>query len=283
MTLARRLLEVSLHRTISRPGDARLVIMAIDRQMPALDAAIAPIRRELTYRRLQLALLEGELKLARELADTLYDDQSEDIWSQVGNRALFRWGAAQWPDRQGMGRDVRMLTDLLVRYGERVLAEYDGDESAFTRTDAAQVALFVAEASHERWVRSREAVDGQRGLALYRRLLEVRPRNARFLRAAGLLGEAMGERSDALGWWRTLVSGSSQGSAEWYEAKFHLVKLVSAADPTRAIELIKQHVLLHPDYGPDPWGERLRALERRLIANRGAAQPVAGEEGRDGE
>jgi hypothetical protein len=36
-----------------------------------------------------------------------------------------------------------------------------------------------------------------------------------------------------------------------------------------------QHRQLHPDLGPEPWGARLRELERSLIGVQPTAEPVA--------
>jgi hypothetical protein len=95
-------------------------------------------------------------------------------------------------------------------------------------------------------------------------LIERRPRNARFLRLAGLLAEQFDDLPRALECWRTLVSGTAQGSAAWYEAKFHQITVLVQIDPDRARSVLAQHRLLHPDYGPKPWGERLRRVAAEL-------------------
>jgi hypothetical protein len=43
-----------------------------------------------------------------------------------------------------------------------------------------------------------------------------------------------------------------------------LLETLAVIDPPRARAVLAQHVALQPSYGPEPWGERLRAVERTL-------------------
>ena len=97
-----------------------------------------------------------------------------------------------------------------------------------------------------------------------RALLQHQSSNGRFLRAAGELSEAVGDDDTALSCWRRLVSGSRAGTERWFEARYRVLTLLSEIDPDRAREVMRQHKILQPDYGPDPWGARLKALDIRL-------------------
>src|SRR5690606_20735093 len=68
----------------------------------------------------------------------------------------------------------------------------------------------------------------------------------------------------ALDAWRRLLAGLHQGSADWYEARYHSLRLLWQTDPDTAREVMTQHRLLHPDFGPDPWGQRLRDLNAQM-------------------
>ncbi|HBZ97846.1 MAG TPA: hypothetical protein DEO57_08370 [Phycisphaerales bacterium] len=64
--------------------------------------------------------------------------------------------------------------------------------------------------------------------------------------------------------WRLLVSGTASGSDSWFEARVNLLELLEELDPEHARSVLQQHLVLFPDWGPEPWGSRLRATQRRL-------------------
>ena len=93
----------------------------------------------------------------------------------------------------------------------------------------------------------------------------MRPANASFLQATARLSEKFEKPQQALDCWRTILSGSEVRSAAWFEAKFHQISMLMALGQSqRAREVLTQHIQLNPDYGPDPWGAKLKGLERRL-------------------
>ena len=47
-------------------------------------------------------------------------------------------------------------------------------------------------------------------------------------------------------------------------ARYESTRLLADEDPDAARDAIAQHAVLYPDFGPDPWGDRLRALDARL-------------------
>jgi hypothetical protein len=53
-------------------------------------------------------------------------------------------------------------------------------------------------------------------------------------------------------------------SQEWYEARYQSLRLLFLVDAPRAREAMKQHVLLYPDYGPEPWGKKLKELDQTM-------------------
>src|SRR5205807_1917818 len=73
-----------------------------------------------------------------------------------------------------------------------------------------------------------------------------------------------GDVQAALAAWRELMSGLTAGSAEWYEARYHSLRLLWKADAPAAVEAMRQHVLLHPEFGPEPWGTKLRELQNSM-------------------
>ena len=64
--------------------------------------------------------------------------------------------------------------------------------------------------------------------------------------------------------WGRLAAALPPGDPAWYESRFESIRLLSEEDPDAARDAITQHAVLYPDYGPEPWGDRLRALDARL-------------------
>jgi hypothetical protein len=155
------------------------------------------------------------------------------------------------------------------------------DQAALEDRNVLSVHVATARALERRWSQGFGESEGRGALAVYEKLLAFRPRNAAFLRACADLAESFGENEKALGWWRRLVAGLDASRDEWFEARFRVVRLLEASDPDRAREVLVQHRQLHPDYGPDPWGARLRHLHARLDPTL-APKPKTPEGGDDG-
>ncbi|MHC4106564.1 MAG: hypothetical protein ACYSTY_00610 [Planctomycetota bacterium] len=261
----RRILEVALSDGIERLVAARAALDALQDLGSKEGLSLSHHQDELAYRRVQERLLSQDPRSAEALADQLWSSDHESIWSRLAARALFEYGMRQWKSSTGsavLGDEAAL--ELVVRHGGRVLREYEDDPDALDRLRVLTYHAMVAEAAQAIWERTRDERRGSAALFLYERLLDKRPRDARFLRAAANLAEALGDPAQALDRWRSLVAGSEVGSERWFEAKAHVIALLVRSDPQRALAVIEQHKLLHPDYGPEPWGSRIRVLEARL-------------------
>ena len=76
--------------------------------------------------------------------------------------------------------------------------------------------------------------------------------------------ESAGDADAALDCYRSLLAGYDPGSAQWFNAKVHLLRLLIETDPARAREVFDQHKLLYPDLAPEPFRSQMRAIERDL-------------------
>ena len=260
----RRILEVALGDSMERLVAARAAFEAVGelhRRRPQVLAAHAD---EINYRRVQEGLLRGDPDRAETIADQLWAVDRDGAWSQLAARAIFKYALDRWHSRETGPSHSAAVLDLVVRHGGRVLREYDDDPGALDRPSVLAYHAAVAEAALEIWERTNDQTRGRAALFLYEKLLGKRPRAAKFLRATGLLSERLGNPEQALACWRTLVAGSDVGTDRWYEAKFHVISLLLSTDPDRARAVIDQHKRLHPEYGPEPWGSRLRGLDARI-------------------
>ncbi|HUT94302.1 MAG TPA: hypothetical protein VMY37_32885 [Thermoguttaceae bacterium] len=96
------------------------------------------------------------------------------------------------------------------------------------------------------------------------KILAVYPNDQGYLRRAGLALFQAESYDRALPHWRKLLAGLPRESVVWYEAKYHQLACLIEVDEARAREVFGQFELLHPDFGPEPWREKLRSLQRRL-------------------
>ena len=84
------------------------------------------------------------------------------------------------------------------------------------------------------------------------------------MKANAELAEEDGKLDEALGHWRGALTRLNPSDIRWYEAKYYLIRVLIKVDPERAREVIEQHELLNPSYGPSPWGERIAQLAKRI-------------------
>lgn len=285
VTRCRMLLEVALADGVMRVAAARQAFTWLEELRDEHGADLSPFEDELGYRRLLERLYANDVDGAVALADELWERDASSIWARLGARAMFNHAHRRWLD---VGDDAEIdlgTLRLIDRYGGRILRETAGDPVALASPAVLAYHATVAEADRLIWQRTGDEERGRAALTLYERLLRDRPANARFLRATARLSEALGKPEQALECWRTLLAGSDVRSDVWFEAKFHQVKvLIDLGRLRRAREVLEQHVMLNPDYGPDPWGPRLKGLEQRLIEDEPAASGAddtapAGEEG----
>ncbi len=270
----RRILEVALAAGIARLTAASQVLEDLADLAETGNMDLSAVRDEIDCRRVQERLLAEDPVAAEAAAEALWARSPDSAWARLAELSLLRYGV----ERAG---SATAHLDLVRRHGRRVIAAYEDRPEALRDREVFSQHAAVAQAMFESWQRGGDPATGTEALAIYQRLLEVAPNDARFLHSAGTLAERL-ERGDvALNCWRALASGSEPGSDRWYEARFHQLAVLATIDPARARQVMDQHRLLHPEYGPPPWGERFRQLDHRIGAA-GAPQSAGPAEGRSG-
>ncbi|UCD75683.1 MAG: hypothetical protein JSV91_01965 [Phycisphaerales bacterium] len=273
----RRILEVSLTDGVGRLVAAAGALRAFDELAATRSFDASALADEIDYRRTQERLGWDDVRTAGSIADSLWSRDPDSDWTRLAQRAMFRHARRAWKDPADEAGDDRGPIALVIHFGQRVLEEYEDDPQSLS--DPAVLGYFavVGEALMTRWMRSGSESDGRTALALYDLLIRVRPRNGVFLRSLAVLCERLGHTERALGYWRRLVAGRAMGSEEWYEAKYHLLELLYETDPQRAREVMDQHRQLNREYGPAPWGARLKGLDQRIDERLGRAAAEGGE------
>lgn len=261
---ARRVLDVLLTRGVARVNDARRILDRLETARAAGLMDLKEVSGELDYRRFQAQILSGGFEEAAKWCDDLWKTDPQSAFAQSASLALYARAVEDW---QIMPDDARLDETLrrIVLYGRRALRSA-GDPPSPAENANAAIMLNVSDAALTLDAMTNGADTALRTLAetWFAILLEAQPRDFRVLRGAALVAERTGHADEALAHWRLAMSGSPETTAQWYDAKYHFIRLLNTSEPPRALEVMDQHVLLHPDYGPAPWGEQLRTLHEQM-------------------
>lgn len=224
---------------------------------------------ELTYRRLQIALARDRESDAVALGERLAAMGPPGAqFAAAADRLMYKRVLAKWK-ASGSESDAQ----LVVRIGRRVIDKIGDGKDAML--DPAVITLYASVAAAATTLAHGDAAQGMRevAIALDRAILRVQPRLEESLRRLGANAEAGGDVATAMECWTTIFSASPQRSAAWFEARYESLRLLAALDGARARQAMDQHKLLFPDFGPAPWGDKLRELDLSIPA--APAQPPA--------
>ncbi|MBL0922178.1 MAG: hypothetical protein IBJ10_08640 [Phycisphaerales bacterium] len=261
LLLARQVLEVSLTPSAPDLRAASLAINALESMLAARVVDLTPYEDELLFRRLQTAIGAGDEAEAARLGDELHRraEAGGGPFARAGLGLLLQRAATAW--RAGAHDQDRARE--MVRTGLRALAaDWMGLNDAARLT----VRVYVGEAAAWLWDNAQDAPALELAIEMHRLALERQPNDGALLRRMATLSAAHGDTRAALGAWTRLLAGADVASPAWFEARAHVIELTAIDNPDGAREMLAQHRALHPDYGPAPWGPRLRALDERLAA-----------------
>jgi len=271
--LMRQMLHVSVSPRSPDLARARELLDGVDRVLEA--AGLAPgsigpsFEHEIAFRRLQLAAAEGDAARVDSLAEKLAG--VEGPYAEAADRYVFRWAVGRFKENPGSMTDARRV----VRHGARVMAAVGGSVDAFAARGIGSVAESVASAARAIWQAEGDTsmrdlairVDGSR--------IEAGRADAASLRRYASMTEEAGQLDETARAWRRLSAATEAPNPAWFEARYNLIRVLSETDPELAAQTMEQHAALHPEYGPAPWGAKLRALREEL---RGGAVAAAKED-----
>lgn len=268
----RRLLAAMLSLSAANADRAERVLMAL-REGQVIASTRSDdrprVEAELAYREAQLALARGDLALARALAERVSasGDAASELGGFIGERLLFSHAVERWRmAKRTLSPEAEIVSRarVVAEEGANLLADLEAAPGAVEPDVALGVETATAEAAYDLWSLAGENSARALGIALHRRVLEQHPGSAGFLRRMAELSESAGDRQTALECWRTLSAGLSTAEPAWFEARYRLIRLLARQDRRRAIAVIDQHAVLFPEFGPAPWGDRLRTLHEEL-------------------
>ncbi len=276
---ARQLLDALLSVSPPDASRAESVLNALRGVLQFQGEAATGYEDELAFRRMQIALAGGDLAQAETLADRLQRWQTTPPEQGGSGRASRFAGAAQ---RAMYVRAVEKLRALpkvaadakpdsnrvlaardVVRFGERVIEQIGVTQG---QAESATISLWasVASAAMDVYRGAGEEAMVRRALELDRRVLVSAPASAESLRRVAEAAEIVGETGAALEAWRTLAGAYDAGTPAFFEAKYQTIRLTMKEDRGEAARAMIQHAVLYPEFGPSPWGSKLRELYEGL-------------------
>lgn len=274
IVLARQLLDGWLGSAAA--SDAPRALGVLD-AIAALDAVfgadLAPVRVELAFRRLQARAALGDDAQADAAAEALQDlapsaSAADKRFLTAGNRLMFRSAALAWHAGKSEPTARRV-----VNHGARLLADLATQAAGESADTLVSVQATVGDAAS--WLFANAGDQPSRELAdrLLRAAVTAQPNNQTALRRLAEHAERTRDDQTALDCWKRLAAGAEAGSIAWFEARCRLLETLANTDPAAARASIAQHRALYPDFGPSPWGERIRALADRLLPGSSTEAP----------
>jgi hypothetical protein len=214
----------------------------------ALD--LTPMRDELAYRRMQIALARNDETKATLLADELrgrggpFASAADALWLR---RSVQRWQEYQ---------ESEELATSVVVVGTRALSSGTGN--------AAQVREWVASAAAKLWELKKDVAMRDKAIALDTQQHAAGTRTHASLRRLALMQEAAQNAQAAHDAWAEILASFQAPAPQWYEARLATIRLLIAIDPVKAKAALDQTKTLHSKPFPAPHDAALKEIESDL-------------------
>lgn len=255
---ARQMAEAALAMSPPDVTAAAKALDALERFATKAGINAAAYAGEVQFRRLQIHLARGDDAAAQEALKQLRESGGNYV--AAGDRLMYRRRLEIWRASPSNADAARALVEV----GARVVAQFEASRASPAEPQVASVYGQLAEACAGLWESSRDIAMRDVAIKLDRLALEVNVRNEALLRRLGSLAEAAEERLLALDAWRTMLTSVEPDTPPWFEARYHTIRLLMETDKARAAEAMNQLKLLHPDFGPEPWRQKLKSLDGQL-------------------
>ena len=254
----RQILDVVLSSRAPELDRAERAMNTLERIAAEMGLSLGDLAGEMAYRRLQIALARGQDEQVE--AQLVELTRIGGRFARAAERQLYRSAVDAWT-RPDPGVDEARR---LVRFGGRVLANPDDPGDRLTPEALLGVADRVVEAAVFLWEHAQEETMRDLALRLTKDWYERGVWTEHMLRILATLSEQAGKSQQAFDAWNTLSTVYKPGEATWFEARYNAIRLMIDLNPARAREAMSQHRVLYPSFGPEPWGDKLRALSARL-------------------
>jgi hypothetical protein len=263
---ARQVAEAILSMRVPDLARAERVVEALRRMLVDNFAGAQDAEEEILFRAAQLALVRGDQQDAEQIVDRLrerggeYADSSVRVFYRDAALAFERALAGDAPESEIVSTGERLLS-----VGQELLAQVEsvGEED---RNVDLEVGIRVRVAGAAQVLHRLQGDDAMLQLAYsqFAKALDAQPRNVDALRGVAELGADAGSPERALEAWRTLLAGLRAGSEQWFEVRTEHLEVLAIVDRERASAVLRQHAVLYPQLGPEPYRTRLRELAGEL-------------------
>jgi tetratricopeptide (TPR) repeat protein len=250
-----RLLQIDalLRSEPPRVGEAESLLRQVE---PVVQASGDPgLSSDLNLQKFRLAKGSGDAPRARELAEWLAEHASDPAARQMA--LLFLADAHDQDVQAAVGDERRQAILDAVAFYERLGQILGEDLAAIRRSQNAFVAL-SRRARYEVLLEQFDRADPR-----YTLLRQAAPKDLEVLKNAAACKQHLQRFEQAAELWREIVRGVPAGSADWLEAKYHLVLCLHRDNPDGAIAILDQTLHLAPNMDPD-WRQRFRELQERV-------------------
>lgn len=266
VAIVRQVLDASLGSPAPDLDRARASLEILDAIVAQTGLDLASIEGEIAFRRFQIAMLTQDateedrwLERLHAIGGPFADSADRVLYNRARQAYL-----ASPSDAAAASR--------VVRHGARVMTRFAQGEDALRDPAILSLHATVAEAAAAVWKLSGDLAMRDVALRIDRELLAAGHANVQVLRRMADAAEDAGDKQEALDAWRTLLAGLPSESVEWFEARYHSLRLLWELDAQRARDVMQQHLVLHPTLGPEPWGSRLGELRVHMLASPGEAE-----------
>jgi hypothetical protein len=259
---ARQLVDALLSVSGPDPDKAESFLTAIDTVTAYHAIDISQLQPELTFRRLQIAVIRNNAPAIDRSVDQLRSMPGP--YADAADRLLYRRSQRLL---ESAPTDVNAAREV-VRFGVRVLDGMGENAAA-----ASSVRDGVATAAAVLWDVEQDKAMRDLALALDREQDAAGVRTLTALRRHARLAEDAGEIEEAGQVWSRLVSSVDAASPAWFEARYEAMRLLAKLDQVKARGALDQHEALYPTLGPSPWDEKFREL-RKLLGTTAPATPT---------
>lgn len=254
----RQVVDCLLSMSSPETGRAASVLTLITSTADRIGLDMTVLEPEICYHRFRLARATGDdseeqrassrlMTLATKNPDAVKFLEATDSIKLSEAWERFRTGNA---DVESARRIVNLVQSMIARHNGALSDRMHG------------VYAKGAEAAHQCWVSTDDAPMLELAVEWDEKLIRS-VRNVSSIRRLAIAYEHLGRDAQALALWNELLNGTPERQDAWYEARIGSIRLLLKINPREAADAMRQHRVLYPDPGPEPWKSRLIELQMR--------------------
>jgi hypothetical protein len=257
---ARQVADALLAMRVPDLARTERVIDALNRMLLDGFETADEAESEILFRTAQLALAKGDERTAEQIVKQLRERGDEFAAPSV--RVFYRDAAIAFERAvasKAADSTVIEAAERLLSAGGELLEQISrqSNRSEGDETLAVGVRIRMGHAAQRVWALNDDQAMLSIAYARFSEALRAQPRNSEALLGVGRTGGPAGHAEEALDAWRVLLSGTRAGSGDWFEARVEHLSLLAGLNPDRAKEVLRQHAVLYPELGPEPYRARL--------------------------